>query len=46
MKRWYIVDNNGATLGEAATRHEAEMLMRLRFTQEEIEDLELEVVEG
>lgn len=46
MNRWYIVDNNGATLGEASTKEDAERLMRLRFTAEEIEEKELEVIEG
>ena len=43
---FYIISSNGTVEGEATTRNEAEMLMRLRFTLEEIEDLELEVVEG
>ena len=44
--RYYIIDNNGTTHGEAGSRYEAETLMRDIFTDEEISEKEIEVIEG
>ena len=44
--RYYIVNYKGEVLGEDDTRERAEQKMVLRFTQEEIEQDEIEVIEG
>ena len=44
--RYYIVNYKGEVLGEDDTREGAEQRMILMFTQEEIEQEEIEVIEG
>ena len=44
--RFYIVDNEGRVLGEADTLQQAQALMECKFTQKEIEENEIEVIEG
>ena len=44
--RYYIVNYKGEVLGEDATREGAEQKMALMFTQEEIKQDEIEVIEG
>lgn len=44
--RFYIINNNGETLGESDTREQAETLMNLRFTEAQIEEDEIEVIAG
>ena len=44
--RYYIVNYKGEVLGEDDTRERAEQKMVLMFTQEEIEQDEIEVIEG
>lgn len=44
--RYYIVNNQGEVLGEDETFEKAEMKMHLRFSQSEIDEQEIEVVEG
>lgn len=43
--RYYIVNYKGEILGEADTKEQAESLMNLRFSANEIEDDEIEVIE-
>lgn len=44
VMRYYIVNYKGEVLGENDTRERAEQEMVLRFTQEEIEQDEIEVI--
>ena len=44
--RYYIVNYKGEVLGEDDTREGAKQRMMLMFTQEEIEQEEIEVIEG
>ena len=44
--RYYIVNYKGEVLGEDDTRERAEQRMTLMFKQEEIEQEEIEVIEG
>lgn len=46
VMRYYIVNCKGEVLGENDTRERAEQEMVLMFTQEEIEQDEIEVIEG
>ena len=43
--RYYIVNVKGEVLGEDDTKERAEQRMVLMFTQEEIEENEIEVIE-
>ena len=42
--RFYIVNYKGEILGEASTREEAEMIMQMKFTQDEIKEQDIEVI--
>ena len=44
--RYYIVDNNGTVHGESSNKIKAELLMHDIFNNEEIEEKEIEVIEG
>lgn len=44
--RYYIVDCNGTTHGEAGEREKAEALMHDIFSDAEIKEKEIEIIEG
>jgi hypothetical protein len=44
--RYYIVDCNGTTHGESSEREKAEALMRDIFSDVEIKEKEIEIIEG
>jgi hypothetical protein len=44
--RYYIVDCNGTTHGEAGEREKAEALMHDIFSDAKIKEKEIEIIEG
>ncbi len=44
--RYYAVTNEGKTVAESANRFKLELMLRDMYSDEEIKEMEIEIIEG